>query len=181
MTILRKPRLEDAEPLFRTAASKEHMTKFLTWRPHRSVEETADFIRHAIQTWSSDQTERIFAISVDDRSDAIGIFTTRKIREHEIGLGFFLSPIHWRKGIMGSAVEQFLQNISGCNRILRISALVDVDNYGSKNLLEKVGFSVEGTLRSALVHPNISPTPRNCVLLSLIRGEGPFPKVSSGG
>lgn len=38
--ILRRFRIEDAEPMFKNWASDLDVTEFLTWKPHANVEET---------------------------------------------------------------------------------------------------------------------------------------------
>ena len=38
--ILRKARMEDAEPMFRNWANDTEVTKYLTWPPHENIEVT---------------------------------------------------------------------------------------------------------------------------------------------
>ena len=45
----------------------------------------------------------------------------------------------------------------------------DVENKASARVLEKVGMQREGTLRRYIVHPNISPEPRDCFVYSKVR------------
>jgi [ribosomal protein S5]-alanine N-acetyltransferase len=46
--------------------------------------------------------------------------------------------------------------------IWRIGAVCDVENLASARVMEKSGLEREGILRRWLVHPNISPEPRDC-------------------
>ena len=42
--ILRKFKLDDAQQLFDNYGSHEVVTKFLTWKPHASIEATIDYL-----------------------------------------------------------------------------------------------------------------------------------------
>jgi [ribosomal protein S5]-alanine N-acetyltransferase len=53
--------------------------------------------------------------------------------------------------------------------IRRIGAVCDVDNPASARVMEKAGLAREGILRRWLVHPNISPEPRDCFSYALTR------------
>jgi [ribosomal protein S5]-alanine N-acetyltransferase len=53
--------------------------------------------------------------------------------------------------------------------IFRIGSVCDVDNIGSARVMEKSGLVREGLLRRWLIHPNISPEPRDCFLYALVR------------
>ncbi len=41
---LRPPRPADAEAIFRAYATDPEVTRYLTWAPHRTVEETRQFV-----------------------------------------------------------------------------------------------------------------------------------------
>ena len=49
--LLRPPRLDDAPAIFRSYAQDADVTRYLRWSPHRSVDETAAFLRTAIRAW----------------------------------------------------------------------------------------------------------------------------------
>ena len=53
--------------------------------------------------------------------------------------------------------------------IHRVWAVCDVENRGSARVLEKVGMQREAILRKWLVHPNISPIPRDCYCYAIVR------------
>jgi RimJ/RimL family protein N-acetyltransferase len=45
----------------------------------------------------------------------------------------------------------------------------DIDNYGSKRVMEKAGMQYEGILRRWTVHPNVSSTPRDCHVFAKVK------------
>jgi len=69
-------------------------------------------------------------------------------------LGFWLLPEFWGKGLMAKAVPLIcsyaFQNL-GLNRI---EAFVETENHGSKNLLTKLDFEHEGTMKDCEIKNN---------------------------
>jgi RimJ/RimL family protein N-acetyltransferase len=53
--------------------------------------------------------------------------------------------------------------------IWRVWAVCDVDNTASARVLEKAGLEREGTLRRYIVHPAVSPEPRDVHLYARVR------------
>ena len=54
--------------------------------------------------------------------------------------------------------------------VFRVWALCDIENQASARVLERSGFEMEGTLRRWLIHPNVSPEPRDALCFSIVRG-----------
>jgi RimJ/RimL family protein N-acetyltransferase len=55
------------------------------------------------------------------------------------------------------------------NAIYRVWATCDVENLASAHVLEKAGMQKEGILRRYILHPNISPEPRDSYCYSVIK------------
>ena len=51
----------------------------------------------------------------------------------------------------------------------RVWAVCDVDNVASARVLENAGMEREGTLRRYIVHPAVSPIPRDVHLYARVR------------
>jgi len=49
--ILRKPCLDEARAIFEGWAQDPEVTRYLTWHPHRRIDETEDFVRRCISAW----------------------------------------------------------------------------------------------------------------------------------
>jgi ribosomal-protein-alanine N-acetyltransferase len=62
-------------------------------------------------------------------------------------VGYKLSRLFWRKGIMTEALSKVLEYGFGEMQLNRIEALVDPRNTASRKLLEKQQFKTEGVLR----------------------------------
>lgn len=68
--------------------------------------------------------------------------------EHEkIELGFWLLPENQGKGIMKEVLPPIIDYIFNNWKVHRIEALVEEENISSYSLLERIGFTREGTMR----------------------------------
>ena len=70
--------------------------------------------------------------------------------EKSAELGYWLSENYWGKGVMTAAVRQICQEAFNTFDILRIFAEPFADNKGSRRVLEKAGFTYEGTMRNGI-------------------------------
>lgn len=69
--------------------------------------------------------------------------------EHGRGeLGYWLLPGHWGRGVATECVGAVLEHAFGKMGLHRVGADVEVDNHGSRRLLERLGFRLEGVRRS---------------------------------
>lgn len=72
-------------------------------------------------------------------------YWVKKHRKAETG--YWLLPEHWGKGYMQEALPRILDYGFQHMQLHRIEALVETENHGSKALLSKFGFVLEGTMR----------------------------------
>jgi RimJ/RimL family protein N-acetyltransferase len=104
--------------------------------------------------------------SQDDR--VIGMIGCR-VREHAADIGYVLSRDYWNRGYTTEAAKTVVDWASNLEFIYRVWAVCDLENEASARVLEKVGMQREGILRRYIVHPNVSPEPRDCFVYSKIR------------
>jgi ribosomal-protein-alanine N-acetyltransferase len=67
--------------------------------------------------------------------------------DHGIDLGYWLLPDYWRRGIMQRGLPHILRYAFVHMNIHRVHADVEPENLASFQLLRKLGFVYEGTLR----------------------------------
>lgn len=92
-----------------------------------------------------------YAIDVDGQAvGSIGIFVKDDVYEKSAELGYWLSEDYWRKGIMSEAVRKICKEAFETFDIIRIFAEPFADNAGSRRVLEKAGFTYEGTMRNGV-------------------------------
>jgi ribosomal-protein-alanine N-acetyltransferase len=156
---LRKPALRDAEDIFRKYAQDPEVTKYLTWRPNRNVQETRDFLRACLRAWDE---RKSFHWVIERKADheLLGMITAR-VDEHKWELGYVLARPYWGKGYMTEVLKRLLSRALKQKNIYRVWSVCDVDNLASARVMEKAGMKKEGILRRWSMHPTISDEPRD--------------------
>ena len=81
---------------------------------------------------------------------SIGVFVKDDVYEKSGELGYWLSEDYWRQGITSRAVQMICKEAFATFNIVRIFAEPFEYNIGSKRVLEKAGFTYEGTMRNGV-------------------------------
>ena len=91
------------------------------------------------------------AIVIDGKAaGSIGVFVKDDVYEKSAELGYWLAEEHWGKGVMTEAVRRICREAFDRFDILRIFAEPFAHNLGSRQVLEKAGFTCEGTMRNGV-------------------------------
>jgi RimJ/RimL family protein N-acetyltransferase len=144
------------------------VSRFMMWRPHTEVAETATFIAGCIAAVEAGTRFPYVLALRSDRDRPIGMLEARPLA-HKVDLGYVLSPKHWGQGYMAEAVGTLAAHSLGAGRFFRVQAFCDVENVPSQRTLEKAGFLREGRHERFVVHPNLSPEPRACFMYARCR------------
>ena len=147
---LRRFVMEDAEAVYKNWASEDEVTKFLTWPTHANVEVT----KKVLENWISNYANPDFynwGIEIRETGELIGNISVVSIKENvkEAMIGYCMGTKWWGQGIMpeaGKAVVRYLFEETGFHRI---AANHDKNNPKSGRVMQKIGMTYEGTLRSA--------------------------------
>ncbi len=91
---LRAPTLDDAEALFARIASDPEVTRYMSWTPHRNIEETRRVITELFNVGG----ETVRLIELRDSGDAIGVIGWRRPHPHTIDFGYYLGRPWWGRG-----------------------------------------------------------------------------------
>lgn len=135
--ILRPFEINDAESMFNNWAKDHEVTKYLTWCPHQSIDETAIIINKFIERANSANLYS-FGIVVKEENKLIGSIDIVGFEDGIPVIGYCMSKAYWNKGIMTEACQKivdFLFSI-GYNKI-RIDAVKE--NIGSNRVIQKCG------------------------------------------
>lgn len=157
--ILRKPSLEDAPLIFDAYAQDPEVTRYLTFRPHRDLNETHEAVGRFLEGWRSDKSYH-WLIFRRDPEELVGAISARE--DQGINLGYLLARPFWSQGLMNEALNAVTAWALSFPSVFRVWAVCDLDNRASALLLERNGFTQEGILRQWSLHPNISDVPRDC-------------------
>jgi [ribosomal protein S5]-alanine N-acetyltransferase len=164
---LRKPTLRDADDIFRKYARDPEVTKYLTWRPNRDVQETRDFLGACLRAWDEGKS---FHWVIEKKTDhqLLGMITAR-VDEHKCELGYVLARSYWGKGYMTEIVQKVVNWALRRGGIYRVWSVCDVNNRASARVMEKAGMRREGILRRWSLHPTISDKPRDSYCYSITK------------
>ena len=156
---LRKVKLADAEAIFRQYAQDPEVTKYVSWRAHRDIQETREYVHMCLLAWDVGKAFHWVIERIEDKQ-VIGMMIAR-VGGEKWELGYVLGREYWGQGYMTEAVKGIIAWALRQKDIYRIWAVSDVDNIGSARVMEKAGMQREGILRRWSVHPNISKEPRD--------------------
>jgi ribosomal-protein-alanine N-acetyltransferase len=164
---LRVPSLEDARAIFEGWAQDLEVVRYLTWRPHQSIDETEIFIRSCLLAWEN-QARFPYVITLKTNGEVIGMIDL-PIRIPKMAVGYVLARAHWGNGYMPEATQAVIEWAFQKPSIYRVYATTDVENIASQRVLEKVGMQREGLLRKYTIHPNISDIPRDSYIYAITK------------
>ena len=168
--LLRRTRSGDAAAVFAGWARDAAVTRFLTWRPHRDITETAATLGRMSGEWEAGRAFSLAAFAKVQPQEMLGIFTVR-VDGHTADYGYALRVSAWGQGCASEIMRALVLHALSDPAIHRVEARCDVDNAASARVLEKAGMRREGLLRRSALHPNLSDTPRDCFIHARLRGD----------
>lgn len=143
---LRKFTPQDAQEMFGNWANDERVTRYLTWEPHQSPEET----KQLLELWcAAYEKPNTYNWVMEYEGRAIGNISVVGMNERSeyAVLGYCMGCAYWNQGLMpeaAKAVIDFLFSEVGVNRVEITHA---VQNPASGRVAQKCGLSYEGTRR----------------------------------
>jgi ribosomal-protein-alanine N-acetyltransferase len=147
---LRRFALEDADAMLRNWASDAEVTRYLTWPPHESAEDTRAYIAHLISSYETDAVYD-WAIVPRELGEPIGSIgvVQRDDRVQMVHIGYCVSRAWWRRGVtseaLGAVIRFFFEEVGA----MRVEARHDPRNPNSGRVMLKCGMKYEGTRRQA--------------------------------
>lgn len=165
--ILRVPVVADARAVFEEYARDSAVTKYLAWRPHRSIGDAAEFLTKCF-FMRQENIAFPYAITLRDSEKLIGMIELR-FEESRLDIGYVLAAPYWNLGYMTEAVRAVIAWGLNQKEIYRVWAYCDTENLPSARVLEKAGMQREGILRRWMILPNLSDSPRDCYAYSIVK------------
>ncbi len=145
--ILREWRREDAADVARYADSEKIARNLRDVFPHPyALADAQGFLDICIA--GDPETSLFRAIEIDGRAaGSIALCRGSDVYQKTAELGYWLAEDYWGRGIMTQAVRQLCREGFSRWDIQRIHAEPFAHNAGSRRVLEKAGFSLEGVMR----------------------------------
>ena len=144
--ILRKFTVDDYRDMFNNWASDERVTKYLTWSPHRSPQET----RQLLEGWcGAYERDNAYNWVMEFDGKAIGNISvvTLSDKSEYAELGYCMGYNFWNKGLMTEAARAVINFLFTEVGVHRVGIAHAVKNPASGRVAQKCGLTFEGTKR----------------------------------
>jgi [ribosomal protein S5]-alanine N-acetyltransferase len=145
--LLRQLSFSDADAMFFGWANDLEVTRYLSWKPHGSVEET----KRIISFWMSNYADPKFYLwGIQLQSgQLIGTISIHTIQDTFLRgeIGYALAKKYWNKGYVTEAARAVIDYAFSMIGFNRIEAHHSLDNASSGKVMEKCGMQYEGNLR----------------------------------
>lgn len=147
---LRRMKTADASDMYEYSRLPA-VTEYLLWDPHRSPEQTKDYLHYVQKCYRAGDFYDWAVISNKDKK-MIGTcgFTTLDFNHNCAEIGYVLNPDYWGCGIAAEAVRRVMDFAFMELNIHRIEAKYIIGNENSRRVMEKCGMSFEGVRRSSM-------------------------------
>ncbi|WP_051980395.1 GNAT family N-acetyltransferase [Burkholderia sp. 9120] len=167
---LRRARQGDASVLFENYTGAQNCSRFLQRHAHKDVAHTEAMLeKWCITAWDESDAPFAWVISTRDDDEPMGLFVVIPER-HKTEIHFGVGERFWGCGLAVEAGRAAVSALWRSPNIQRIWTVCDVENTGSRRVLEKLGFECEGTLRKWLVLPAFGNLARDCYIFSSTSG-----------
>lgn len=164
---LRRPQVEDAGEIFRRYAQDPEVTRYLTWRPHRTQDETVRFIRECMDAWGGNARYPWIIEKNDDKS-VIGMIDAG-MSVSKAHIGYVIARDAWGKGYATEALRTVVDRILDMPGMFRVWGVCDVENTASARVMQKAGMEKEGILKRFIIHPNTGLEPCDVFCYAKVR------------
>ncbi|WP_295250953.1 GNAT family N-acetyltransferase [uncultured Catenibacterium sp.] len=145
--ILREFKIEDANDMYHNWASDEKVTRYLTWPPHKSVDDTKESLALWIQSYEKGDSYN-WGIVVKDKNVLIGNISVTNIdyKTNTVEVGYCIGRAYWGYGYVAEALKEVISYLFKEGYDL-VRARHDKNNPNSGRVMLKAGMKYEGTLR----------------------------------
>ena len=149
---LRKPRMKDAKDIFHYASDPE-VARYVLWEPHRSISETASFVRD-LRARLHAGCPSSWVVVLRETDTVIGTigFVWYSTDNNAAELGYSFSREYWNHGYATQALQAVIDSVFSSLPLNRLEAQHDVRNPASGRVMQKCGLTQEGILRGRIMN-----------------------------
>lgn len=146
--LIRKLEPTDLQDLYECSSDPE-ISKFTLWDSHKTIADSKDFLTKCIKQYSLGQAP-VFGIELKEAKKIIGTigFGSIDFQSKRAEFGYALHVGYWNQNITSEASLAILQFGFRTLELERIFATCFTTNIASYRVMEKVGMTYEGILRS---------------------------------
>lgn len=161
--------MRDAPTMFDGWAQDIEAVRYLAWRPHASVVESEAHIARCEAAWLDGSAYVHFL--VERATDRVVGSLAGRVDEHGVNFGYVLRRDAWGMGYIAEVLRPMSTWWLEHGGVHRAWATCHTANVQSGRVLEKSGFTLEGTLRRWGLNPNVSPDPCDHFCYSRVREQ----------
>ncbi|WP_176061464.1 GNAT family N-acetyltransferase [Paraburkholderia sp. BCC1876] len=160
--LLRRAKSGDAQRLYNNYTGDPACSRYLQRGAHTAVAQTAAMLhKWSDAAWETAGAPFSWVICDKETDEAIGVFLA--IPEgHKTEFHYGIAKRYWGRGLTAEAGAVALEALWRTPSTQRIWTVCDVENIGSKRVLEKLGLHCEGVLKKWAVTPAFGPEARDC-------------------
>ena len=161
----------DGPRIFDAYGNDPDVARYMAWQWTGRLADTQEYVDLAAAVWEDEFASSPhygYAIELNENQELIGAIGFEPRGFHAI-VGYNLAKKHWRKGFASEALSALTDYLLSLAPIFRVSAIHDIENPASGNVLERCGFEREGIAKRISIHPNICADPRDCVVWAKTR------------
>lgn len=146
--VLRKITSQDAAELYEIYSNKEVMLYFDDRGAFESMSEAEEMAK-GYEEGLKNKWEMRWGIVLKETGKLIGTCGFHAISDYDkrVEVGYDLNREYWGQKIMTESLSLIFSFAFDVSDVNRIEAFIEPPNTGSRVLLEKLGFTLEGTLR----------------------------------
>lgn len=146
--LLRRFKDSDAETMFTTWANDPEVTRYLSWRPHGTLEVTKEIISSWINSYGNQEFYN-WAIFLKEAGKVIGSIGLVDLSDENqrCEIGYCIGKEYWNQGITTEALKSVIGFFFREVCFNRIQAKHYKDNPASGRVMQKAGMKYEGRLR----------------------------------
>ncbi len=148
--ILKKFEIKDALKMFNNWASSDEVTKYLTWKPHKDVSVSKEWIEFLISNYDRKDFYEwgIFLKKIDEPIGSISVVDLKE-NINAVHIGYCIGKKWWHQGITSEALSALVDFFFDKVGVDRIESRHDPLNVNSGRVMKKCGMKYEGTMRKA--------------------------------
>jgi RimJ/RimL family protein N-acetyltransferase len=152
---LRRPRATDAGAIFARYAADPDVTRYVGWPAHQTVDDTFGFLAFDGSQWEKWPAGSFLCWSRESGAllGGTGLLFETPLRAMT---GYVFAKDAWGRGYASEALTAMV-DLSRALGVVCLFAVCHADHRASARVLEKCGFSLEGTLRRYAEFPNLRP------------------------
>lgn len=150
--ILRKIKKEDYKAIYDCWTSDFEVSKYVTWNPHKTSEETKKLVNFWVDEYNHEHTYR-WIVGKKDTNEVIGMVDVinKNLQYMTAEVGYCYGSKYWGNGYASEALTEvvnYLHNIG----FITVYAQHFKSNGASGKVMQNAGMEYEGTLKSRVIN-----------------------------